>query len=163
MSPPPGCTRFATAAHPPVVSNLADEEAMMTTTYEFLSPEWLDAVRQLKTHHIGEAVDQEGFLVNGVITDVPFGQPVREMHSSHGPVIGWQPGLDPTANVTIRVRYPIARSLVTDDAPNTLELALHAGEIEVDGEFDAFRDWWRSRVGDTDIAALEAEIRGITA
>jgi hypothetical protein len=135
----------------------------MSTTYEFLSAEWLDAVRHLKGRVAGEAVDQEGFLVNGVITEVPFGEPTREMHSSHGPVIGWQPGLDPAASVTIRVTYPVARSLVTDDALNTLELALHAGEIEVEGAFDTFRDWWRARVGDPDVAELEAEIRRITA
>jgi hypothetical protein len=135
----------------------------MSTTHQFLSPAWLSAVRTLKVEHQGDAVDVEGFLVNGIVTDVPFGEPTLEMHSNHGPVIGWEPGLAAEAPVTLTLSYATARSLVLDSTPNALELALHAGEIEVEGAFDELRDWWRTRVGDDDIADLEAAIRAITA
>jgi hypothetical protein len=86
-----------------------------------------------------------------------------ELRSDHGPGIGWEPGLDPTASATIIIGYEIARSLVLDRSPDALELAPGADEIEVDGSFDEFRDRWHSRTGDADIEHLEREIRAITA
>jgi hypothetical protein len=133
------------------------------TTYPFLSEPWLDAVRKLKAQHLGDATDQAGLTVNGVVTGVPFGPSALSMHSTHGPVFGWEPGSDPEAQLTISVDYDTARSLILDRTPNTLELALGAGEIVVDGDVDAFRDWWHARVGDADIRALEDAIRAITA
>jgi Kef-type K+ transport system membrane component KefB len=133
------------------------------TAYPFLSDPWLDAVRELKAQHLGDATDQEGLTVNGTVTGVPFGPPVLAMHSTRGPVFGWEPGADPDAQVTITIDYDTARDLILDRTPNTLELALGAGEIGVDGDFDAFRGWWHARVGDADIKALEEAIRAITA
>jgi hypothetical protein len=51
---------------------------------------------------------------------------------------------------------------VLDRSPNALELALGAGDFEVDGEFDEFRDWWHSRVDNDDVDQLEREVRAIT-
>jgi hypothetical protein len=127
-----------------------------------LSAAWLDAVRSMKERYEGDAFDQQGFLVNAVVTGTPFGDGTLELHSEHGPVVGWAPGLDPNAAVTIRLEYDVAHSLVLDRSPNALELALGADEFEVDGDFDEFRDWWHSRVGHDDIDQLEREIRAIT-
>lgn len=128
-----------------------------------MSEEWLAAVRSLKDGYRGDAFDEEGFRVNALVTGAPFGEGELELHSGHGPVIGWSPGLDPDASVTITIGYDTARELVLDRSPNALELALGADEIHVDGDFDELRDWWHSRVGDDDITALERDIRAITA
>lgn len=130
--------------------------------YEFLSSAWLDAVRSLKEQFRGDAFDQQGFRVNAVVTGTPFGDGTLDLHSDHGPVIGWTPGLDPSAAVTITIAYETARSLVLDRSPNALELALRANEIHIDGDFDEFRDWWHSRIGDEDIEQLERRIRAVT-
>lgn len=130
--------------------------------HQFLSDTWLDAVRSLKERYRDDAFDQQGFRVNAVVTGVPFAGGVLELHSDHGPMIGWVAGLDPSAAVTITVDYDIARSLVLDRSPNALEIALGAGDFEIDGEFDQFRDWWHSRVGNDDVDQLEREIRSIT-
>jgi hypothetical protein len=134
----------------------------MMTTHPFMSDEWLSEVRRLKAHHLGDATDQDGLTVNGTITDVPFGSGTIEMRSDHGPVFGWAKGTDPDAIVTITIAYSTARDLILDRTPNTLERALGAGEIVVDGDSDAFRAWWHSRVGNADVTALEEEIRAIT-
>ena len=132
------------------------------TKHQFMSSTWLDAARSLKQQYRGDAFDQQGFRVNAVVTGTPFGDGSLELHSDHGPVIGWTPGLDPDAAVTITIAYETARSLVLDRSPNALELALGADEIHVDGDFDEFRDWWHSRTGDADMEQLEREIRAIT-
>ncbi len=132
------------------------------TTYTFLSEEWLDAARSVKTRHEGDPVDQEGLTVNSTITGVPFGDGTLELHSSHGPVIGWTAGHVADAEVSIRLDYATARELVLDDSPNALERALGSGDIDISGDHDAFRDWWHSRVGDDRAAALDAELRQLT-
>jgi hypothetical protein len=130
--------------------------------HQFLSEPWFDAVRSIKERYRGDAFDQPGFLVNAVVTDTPFAEETLEMHSDHGPMIGWMAGLDPRAAVTITVEYDVARSLVLDRSPNALELALGAGEFRVDGEFDEFRDWWHSRIDSDDVDEIEREVRSIT-
>lgn len=101
--------------------------------------------------------------MNATITGVPFGDGTIEMHSSHGPVIGWEPGHVSGAEFGITLDDATARDLVLDETPNSVELALHAGEIQLDGDFDAFRDWWHSRVSDDDAAQLDQQVRAITA
>lgn len=131
--------------------------------YPFLTPEWAEHVRRIKQRYLGDAIDQPGVFVNIEITDAPFGGGTLAARSSHGPVFGIEPGRHEQADFTVRVRYDVARDLVLDGSANALELAIANDDIEVDGDFDAFRDWWESRVGDADTRALEAEIRSITA
>lgn len=133
------------------------------TTHAFLSDPWMDAARELKARHLGDATDQAGLTVNGVVTGVPFEAPTLHMHSTHGPMFGWEPGPDPEAQITITLVYETARSLILDRTPDIVELAPAAGEIGVDGDVDASRDWWHARVGNADISALEEAIRVVTA
>jgi hypothetical protein len=132
------------------------------TRYAFMSDEWLTAAQELKSHHLGAATDQDGLTVNGTITDLSFGRSNIEMHSDHGPVFGWSKGLDPDAVISITIAYDTARDLILDRTPNALERAIGAGEIQVEGDVDAFREWWHARVGDPDVEALEAAIRDVT-
>lgn len=129
----------------------------------FLSPEWMEEVRRIKQAHFGDAIDQPGVLVNVVVTDVPFGGSELDVKSARGPVLGLEPGRHERPDFTVRVSWTVARELVLDSSPNGLELALANDDIAVDGDFDAFRDWWRSRVGDEDTRVLEAAIRAVTA
>lgn len=132
------------------------------TTYQFLSDEWLDAAREVKARHEGDPIDQDGLIVNSTITGVPFGHGTLELRSAHGPVIGWVTGHADDAEISIALDYAVARELVLDDTPNALERALGSGDIHIDGDHDAFRDWWHSRVGDERAAALDAELRQLT-
>lgn len=101
--------------------------------------------------------------MNGVVAGVPFEPPTLHMHSTDGPMFGWEPRPDPEAQITITLVYETARSLILDRTPDIVELAPAAGEIGVDGDVDASRDWWHARVGNADISALEEAIRVVTA
>lgn len=132
------------------------------TTHPFLSDPWIAEVRRIKARHAGGPTDQPGVTVNATVTNVPFGAGTLELRSEHGPVFGWEMGHLPDASFSITVDYSIARELVLDRSPNALEIAIDAGDIRIDGEFDELRDWWHSRVGDDATRRLEDDVRSIT-
>jgi hypothetical protein len=130
--------------------------------HQFLSEQWIDEVQRIKTTHEGTPIDQYGLVVNATITGVPFGPGTMELHSAHGPVIGWSPGHAPTPDFEITVDYGIARELILDRTVNVLEQALNADQISITGDRAAFRDWWHSRIGNPDAVLLDDEVRDIT-
>ena len=132
------------------------------TTHPVVSDRWITEVRCIKADHIGDPTDQPGLAVNATIVNAPFEEGALHLSSTHGPVIGWELGHSPDASFSITIDYSVARELVLDRSPNGLELALAHGDIEIDGDFDEFRDWWHSRVGDDATRLLEANIRAIT-
>jgi hypothetical protein len=132
------------------------------TTYTFLSPEWTAAVRQLRSNHPGNPTDAPGFVVNAIIDGVPFEPTVLELHSDHGPVFGWQPGLATNAQVTLRLDHALARELAMDPTLDLLAQAAASGSLQIEGDQDALATWWRTRIGNDDLLALEDDVRAIT-
>jgi hypothetical protein len=132
------------------------------TTYTFLSPEWTGAVRELRSNHPGNPTDSPGFVVNAIIVGVPFEPTVLELHSDHGPVFGWQPGLASDPQVTLRLDHALARELAMDPTLDLLAQAAASGALQIEGDQDALADWWRTRIGNDDLVALENDIRAIT-
>ena len=116
----------------------------------------------MKADHAGGPTDQPGVTVNATILNAPFDGGTLHLFSNHGPVFGWERGHLPEASFGITIEYPVALELILDRSPNALELALAHGDIEVEGDFDAFRDWWHSRVGDDATRLLEDDVRAIT-
>jgi hypothetical protein len=131
----------------------------------FLSDEWRDAVRALSEEEAGSVIDQPGLVVNATITDVPFDDGVLELHSDRGPVVGWEPGHSPDAALEIRVDYHLAKAIVLD-ATATADALVQGFEshgVEVIGDTDSYRQWWRARLGHAGAVELEDRIRAITA
>jgi hypothetical protein len=134
------------------------------TTHPFLSDEWMDAVATLKAGRGGAGLDEAGFRVNGTITGVPFGDGTIEVHSEHGPVIGWLKGHADDADLSFTVDYFTAKALVLDLSPtfDALSSALANGTLTVSGDRERLARWWRSRIGNPEALALEDEVRSIT-
>jgi hypothetical protein len=133
------------------------------TTHPFLSDAWIEQTRAIKARHAGNPVDAPGLVVNATITDVPFGEPTRELHSAHGPVVGWEPGHAPHARFSFTVDHALARELVLDHGYDVLDQATTAGLLRIDGDAAALRDWWSRRITNADAVALDDEVRAITA
>lgn len=133
------------------------------TSYPFLSNAWIEQVAAIKARHAGNPVDQPGLVVDATITGVPFGAPTRELHSAHGPVVGWQPGHSPDAQFSFTVDHGVARELILDPSYDVLDQAVTAGLLHVDGDAAALRTWWGHRIGNPDAVALDDEVRAITA
>jgi hypothetical protein len=129
----------------------------------FLSDAWVAQVRAVKATHAGTPIDEPGLVVNATITGVPFGDPTRHLHSTHGPVLGWEPGHDPSATLSIGLDYHLARELIVDTTFDVLRQAIDAGTITIDGDTAELRAWWSHRIGNPDAVLLDDEVRALTA
>jgi hypothetical protein len=123
----------------------------------------MEAVQAIKEAHRANPVDAPGLTVNATITGVPFGEPVRELCSSQGPAMGWRAGRDPMARISMTLDYQLARELVLDETLDVLDQAVASGSLVIEGDSGKLRRWWRSRIANPDLVALEREIRAITA
>lgn len=134
---------------------------MPSTT--FLSDAWLDQARTVKAEHAGTPIDQPGFVVNATITGTPFADAALELHSSHGPVIGWERGLADDAGLSFTLDYALARELLLARDFDVLDQAIASGALAVEGDLSSLRTWWSHRTGNPDAVALDDEIRDLTA
>ncbi|HSM65293.1 MAG TPA: hypothetical protein VK860_03205 [Ilumatobacteraceae bacterium] len=133
-------------------------------SHQFLSDEWFEEVRELKSSVTAPSVDAPGMVVNATITDVPFGEGTLELHSARGPMIGWAPGHAAAASLSLVVDYHTARALVLDSSDNmaVLDQATRTGALRIEGDSAALREWFAKRSTGPEAAALEDEVRAIT-
>jgi len=129
----------------------------------FLSPAWLEQVRAIKARHAGTPIDEPGFVVNATITGLPFEPGTLELHSAHGPVIGWEPGHATDAAVSFTLDHALARELLLAPDFAILSQAVDSGALSIDGDRDALRSWWSHRIANPDAVALDDEVRALTA
>lgn len=134
----------------------------MTTTAAFLSDAWMAEVGAIKARHENSAIDTAGFVVNATITGAPFGDATVELHSEHGPVIGWTAGHSGDAVLSFSLDYSLARELVLDPTLDTLEQAIHSGQLRIDGDQAQLRQWWSNRIANPDAVALDDQVRAVT-
>jgi hypothetical protein len=133
-------------------------------SHQFLTDEWIEEVGALKAAAATSSIDAPGMVVNATITDVPFGDGTLEIHSDHGPMIGWQPGHSAEATLSLVVGYHTARALVLDssDGMAVLDQAAHTGALQIEGDAAALRRWFSQRSVGPEAAALEDAVRTIT-
>ena len=104
-------------------------------TYEFLSPEWIEAVKALRDDlpdtASGVAVE---VTLNLVVNETPWGTPVdAHVDTTQGPLIVSEGHLE-TADLHVTVDYATARALLVDGNPQAAMTAFMAGKIQVDGD-----------------------------
>lgn len=103
--------------------------------YEFLSPEWINAVRALREEmpEAGSSIPLEVRL-NLIVTETPWGDNVHaHVDTKDGPLVVDEGHLeDPDLKVT--VDYVTARALLVEGNPQAAMTAFMAGKIQVDGD-----------------------------
>ncbi|MFA5775405.1 MAG: hypothetical protein WC864_08515 [Ilumatobacteraceae bacterium] len=104
--------------------------------HPFLSAEWMNAVREIRTRYRGQSVKvTQSIKMNQVITGAPFGD--GTMHSfldtSSGEVV-MDLGSLPDAEVTITTDYQTARKIFLEQDPTAAMVALMSGYIKVEGD-----------------------------
>ena len=104
-------------------------------TYEFLSPEWIVAVQELR-----EAMPEAGssitaqVILNLIITETPWGETVHaHVDTTNGPLVVDEGHLD-DPDLKITVDYITARALLVEGNPQAAMTAFMAGKIQVDGD-----------------------------
>jgi len=105
-------------------------------THQFLSPEWMEAAREIREELDGQVPPPEHAVrMNQVITDVPFGTGVLHAHldTTAGDIELEEGHLD-QPDVTVTTDYATARSLFVDWDPQAGMQAFMAGKIKVQGD-----------------------------
>ncbi len=130
--------------------------------YPFLSPEWIDAAKEIYDSSGAGASGVPAIKMNQVITDVPFGEGNIDAHmdSSSG---GMQMDLGHIegAEVKITVPYSVAKAIFIDGNPQAGMQAFMAGQIKVEGDMTKLMAM-QGASPDAAAAAIQQQIKDIT-
>jgi hypothetical protein len=123
-------------------------------TAVFLSPEWIELAEQIYERHSHD-VASRGFpalVVNLVVTGAPFAPGEVEAHTdtTSGEILVRR-GTAPAPDLTFRLDYDTARSLMVDQDPQLAIEALIFGRIRIEGDLAAL-----SAKTDLDLTQLPA-------
>ena len=113
---------------------------MTAMPYVFLSPEWIEMAEQIYERH-RHHVAGRGFpalVVNLVITGAPFATGDVEAHTdtTSGDIL-IRRGRAAAADLTFRLGYDTARSLMVDQDPQLAIEALILGRVRIEGDVAA--------------------------
>jgi SCP-2 sterol transfer family len=105
-------------------------------TYLFLSDEWLDEARAIRSEYDGRGGGiVHAVRVNLVVVEVPFGDGTVHAHAdtSTGELILDVGHIDP-ADLTVTIPYDIARAMLVEGNPQVGLQAFMQGKIKVVGD-----------------------------
>ena len=121
-------------------------EAIVTTetgTYLFLSPEWIEAAQEIYERHRHHAAGAglPALVVNLAVDGAPFGDGKVAAHTdtTSGDLLIHR-GHAPAPDLTIRLGYDTAKSLMIDQDPQLAIEALIFGRILIEGDLLALSD-----------------------
>jgi hypothetical protein len=104
--------------------------------HEFLSPEWIAAVRALRDeYHDRVRPPSIAVRANVVVTGAPFGEPeiLGSVDTADGQLVLDDGHLD-EADLTITTDYATAKALFVQQDPNAAMQAVFGGKVTVQGD-----------------------------
>ncbi|MDA8197187.1 MAG: hypothetical protein M0019_08310 [Actinomycetota bacterium] len=107
--------------------------------YPFLSPEWIDKVRELRKEYVdtnGIPATDTSIRMNQIVTEVPFGD--GELFTYIDTTSGFvdiEMGQLEDAEITIRIDYNTAKAIFVDMDAQVAMNAFMQGKIRVTGDF----------------------------
>ena len=137
----------------------------MPATYPFLSPEWLDAAREIRdTLPHPEVPPTATMRMNLVVTDTPFEADVLgHIDTTDGEIVIEDGHLD-GPDLTVTVDYDTARSIFVEMDATAAMQAFMGGRIKVDGDITKILAMAAPGSGADETAlAAAAAVRAITA
>ena len=136
----------------------------LDVTHQFLSDEWMTAVREIREKYADRATPVPYKIkLNQVITDVPFGDgEVRLYVDTSDGTMSLEKGQLDDAEVTLTTDYDTARAVIVDQDQAAAMQAFMSGKIKVQG--DMTKLMMMNATPQDDIAKQVAgEIKGVTA
>ena len=133
-------------------------------SHRFLSDEWMDAARAIRTKYEGRATEVTQVIrINQVITDVPFGEGTVHSYldTSSGRVEMELGELD-DADATITTDYATAKALFVDQDPAAGMQAFMAGKVKVQGDMMKLMAMQTALPNDDTAQQVADEIKAIT-
>lgn len=105
-------------------------------TYEFLSPEWIEAAREIRDHHLNDArVPSLELKMNLAIDKAPFDPPELEAYlDSTGGELVIDLGHHLDADVTVSLDYASAKAVLIDGNGDAALQGFMTGKIRVEGD-----------------------------
>lgn len=103
--------------------------------YEFLTPEWVEAVHALRDEHseAGSSVPV-AIRMNLVVTEVPWGEEVSaHVDTTQGQLVVERSHLE-NPDLSVKVDYATAKALLVDGNPQAAVSSFMAGKIQVEGD-----------------------------
>jgi SCP-2 sterol transfer family len=103
-------------------------------TYQFLSDDWLTAVRAIVDARNVEIPPHAELTMNLIVTETPFGED-RLLHmGAHEGYADWGSGLDDNADLTLTTDYVTAREIFISGNPQAGMQAFMDGKVKVQGD-----------------------------
>jgi hypothetical protein len=105
-------------------------------TYVFLSDEWLDEARSIRSEYDGKgAAIDHSIRMNLIIGEVPFGDGVVHAHvdTSTGELVLDTGHIDPV-DLKVSLDYGVARAILVEGNPQAAIQAFMSGKIKVEGD-----------------------------
>jgi hypothetical protein len=133
--------------------------------YPFLSPEWIDAVREVRDRYAGRVpAASNPVRMNQIVTDVPFGEPTVSTYvdTSAGALI-LEVGALADPEVTITTDYATARQLFVQFDQAAAMQAFMSGKIKVQGDMMKLVGLQATIPADGTAKQIAAEIQQLTA
>ena len=105
-------------------------------TYQFLSDEWLDQARSIRSEYDGKgaSIDQS-IRMNLLIGAVPFGEGTVQAHvdTSSGELVLDTGHIDPV-DLTVTLDYDVAKAILVEGNPQAGIQAFMSGKVKVEGD-----------------------------
>jgi putative sterol carrier protein len=131
-------------------------------TYEFLSPEWIGAVRDVREQYTTSELPFS-VAMNLVVTDVPFDPGRLDAHvEADSGTVDIDLGHLADPDVSVLLEYETAKSVLVDRDGEAAMAAFMAGKVRVEGDMTKLLAF-QSRQLTEDEAALAQAIRDLTA
>lgn len=107
--------------------------------YPFLSPEWIDKVRELRKEYVdtnGIPATDTSIRMNQIVTEVPFGggELATYIDTTSG-FVDIEMGQLDDADITIRIDYNTAKAIFVEMDAQVAMSAFMQGKIKVTGDF----------------------------
>ena len=131
-------------------------------TYEFLSVEWIEQARVIRSE-LGEGPMDNLVVMNLIVTEVPSGSSPLHAHldTSVG-VLALDHGHHATPDITITVDWATAKALLIDGNPQAAMSAFLAGKVRVEGDMSKLMAMQNSPI-DARSETVVTRLRQITA
>jgi len=134
-------------------------------SYAFLSPEWIEAAKGIRTKYADQAMQvTTSIRLNGIVTDAPFGDgPVEIQVDTSSGTVHMELGLLDGPDLTITTDYDTALKIFVDQDQAGAMQAFMGGRIKVQGDMMKLMALQTQMPNDDIAKQISHEISDITA
>ena len=134
-------------------------------THQFLSPEWMDAAREIRARYEDQATTiTQSIRINQVITEVPFGDgTVQSYLDTSSGRLEMELGQLDEADATVTTDYATAKAMFVDQDQAAGMQAFMSGKIKVQGDMMKLMAMQTAMPADDTAQRVAEEIKAITA